>query len=158
MMKVSQFQPRFEPLTILLMSDTRYKFDTSFEREIKREVFKVVNRGQEFGTNGWYFRAVCYLLVFLYLKYLWAIGPTTSWLLAVAYGVSGALVGLNVQHDANHGACSKRHPWINELLGFSVDAVGCNKWLWQQQHWTVRSIIVCLCGCVSSSTRDDIHN
>lgn len=40
--------------------------------------------------------------------------------LAIAFGVSQAFIGLNVQHDANHGAASKR-PWVNDLLGFGTD-------------------------------------
>jgi fatty acid desaturase (delta-4 desaturase) len=49
-----------------------------------------------------------------------------------------ALIGMNVQHDANHGACSGKHPWINDLFGLGADLIGGNKWLWQEQHWTVR--------------------
>ena len=39
---------------------SEYKFDTPFEREIKKEVFKIVRRGREFGTWGWHIRAVFY--------------------------------------------------------------------------------------------------
>ena len=84
----------------------RYKFDTPFERELKKEVFKVVNRGKEFGTFGWFFRAFFYVSAFAYLQYLW-ITQGTSWQLSIVYGVSQALIGMNVQHDANHGALSK---------------------------------------------------
>ena len=51
------------------------------------------------------------------------------------YGLSKALIGLNVQHDANHGAVSK-HAWINEMLGLGADFIGGSKWLWFEQHWT----------------------
>lgn len=56
--------------------------------------------------------------------------------LAILYGISKALIGLNVQHDANHGALSKKRPWINHLLGLGCDFMGGDKWLWLQQHWT----------------------
>lgn len=46
-----------------------------------------------------------------------------------------ALIGLNVQHDANHGAASRR-VWINDLFGFGADAIGGSKWLWIIKHWT----------------------
>jgi fatty acid desaturase (delta-4 desaturase) len=111
-----------------------YKFDTEFEREIKREVFKIVRRGKDFGTLGWFFRAFCYIAIFFYLQYHW-VTTGTSWLLAVAYGVSQAMIGMNVQHDANHGATSKR-PWVNDMLGLGADFIGGSKWLWQEQHWT----------------------
>ena len=116
----------------------RYKFDTEFEREIKREVFKIVRRGREFGTFGWHFRCAFYVSFFFFLQYLWVTsGPT--WTLAIIYGVSQALIGLNVQHDANHGAASRNH-YINDILGLGADFIGGSKWLWMEQHWTVRRL------------------
>jgi acyl-lipid (7-3)-desaturase (Delta-4 desaturase) len=111
----------------------RYKFDTEFEREIKREVFAIVRRGKEFGTPGYFFRAVCYIALFFYLQYRWM--QQTSFALAIIYGVSMALIGLNVQHDANHGAASRK-VWINNLLGLGADFIGGSKWLWMEKHWT----------------------
>ncbi len=55
--------------------------------------------------------------------------------MAIAFGVSQALIGLNVQHDANHGAMSKKS-WVNDLFGFGADAIGGCKWNWMSQHWT----------------------
>jgi len=105
--------------------------------EIKKEVFKIVPRGGEFGTLGWHFRAYCYIAFFFYLQYLWMTsGP--NWKLAILYGFSQSLIGLNVQHDANHGAASKKC-WINDLLGLGADFIGGSKWLWIEQHWTHHS-------------------
>ena len=112
----------------------RYTFGSEFERELKREVFKIVPRGREFGTFGWYFRACVYITLYFYLQYLW-VTKGASWQLALAYGFVKASMGLNVQHDANHGAASKT-PWINHLLGLGADLIGGSKWLWMQQHWT----------------------
>jgi fatty acid desaturase (delta-4 desaturase) len=116
------------------LSFYRYKFDTEFEQEIKREVFKIVRRGREFGTVGWFFRAACYCSLFVYLQYLFAF-KGVSVPLALVFGVSQALIGMNVQHDANHGACSKR-PWVNDFFGIFADLIGGSKWLWMEQHWT----------------------
>lgn len=111
-----------------------YVFDTPFEREIKREVFKIVRRGREFGTWGYFARAFTYIGIMATLQYLWVtVGP--SWTLAIFLGMSQASIGLNVQHDANHGAASKK-PWVNDLLGFGADFIGGCKWLWMEQHWT----------------------
>jgi fatty acid desaturase (delta-4 desaturase) len=116
-----------------------YKFDTPFEREIKAEVFKIVRRGREFGTPGYFFRAFCYIALFFTLQYHFAtMTPelgSLRWALAIAFGISEAFIGLNVQHDANHGAASKR-PWVNDLLGFGADLIGGCKWSWLAQHWT----------------------
>ena len=116
------------------MKNHSYLWDTEFEREIKREVYKIVKRGKEYGTNGYFARAVFYIGLMAFLGYKWST-EGSSWGLAVWYGISAALIGLNVQHDANHGAASKK-AWVNDLLGFGADAIGGCKWLWQQQHWT----------------------
>jgi acyl-lipid (7-3)-desaturase (Delta-4 desaturase) len=120
-------------LTLSLLLHHRYKFDTEFEREIKKEVFAIVRRGKEFGTPGYFFRASCYIALFFYLQYRWM--QQTSYALAILYGVSMALIGLNVQHDANHGAASRK-VWINNLLGLGADFIGGSKWLWMEKHWT----------------------
>ena len=119
-----------------------YKWDTPFEREIKREVFKIVRRGKEFGTYGYFFRAFFYMAVFSYLQYLWM--QESSYTLAIIYGISMGLIGLNVQHDANHGAASKK-VWVNDLLGLGADLIGGSKWLWMEKHWTVSSAYMIYC-------------
>jgi fatty acid desaturase (delta-4 desaturase) len=93
-----------------------------------------VRRGREFGTPGYFFRAFCFIGLFFALQYLWVMNGPTFWL-AVIYGISQAFIGLNVQHDANHGAASKK-PWVNDFLGLGADFIGGSKWLWQEQHWT----------------------
>jgi len=121
-----------------------YKFDTPFEREVKAEVFKIVRRGKEFGTTGYFFRAFCYIAFFFYMQYRFATSKSffdyATWYqsgiaIAVAFGVAQAFIGLNVQHDANHGAASRK-PWVNDLLGFGTDLIGSCKWNWMAQHWT----------------------
>jgi len=111
-----------------------YAFDTPFEREIKKEVFKIVRRGREFGTTGYLARAIFYCVLLAVLQGIWVkFGSTIG--LAIALGISQASIGLNVQHDANHGAASKK-VWVNDLLGFGADFIGGSKWLWMSQHWT----------------------
>lgn len=114
-----------------------YVWDTEFEREIKREVFKIVRRGREFGTWGYFARAFFYIGLFFTLQYYWVTSVTT-YSLAIIYGVSQAFIGLNVQHDANHGAASKK-AWVNDVLGLGADFIGGSKWLWMEQHWTHHS-------------------
>jgi len=111
-----------------------YLMDTEFAREIKREVYKIVPHGKDFGTNGYFARAAFYLCLYFYLVSK-IVTAGYTWPIAIAYGVSQALIGLNVQHDANHGAASKKS-WVNDLLGFGADMIGGCKWLWMTQHWT----------------------
>jgi len=114
-----------------------YSFDTPFAREMKEEVYKIVSRKNEFGTPGYLTRAAFYTGLMFYLTYRWVVDGS-SFKLAVALGVSQALIGLNVQHDANHGAASRK-VWVNDLLGFGANLIGGDKWNWMQQHWTHHS-------------------
>eukprot|EP00980_Cylindrotheca_fusiformis_P030355 scaffold24689_cov162-Cylindrotheca_fusiformis.AAC.1 len=111
-----------------------YRFDSDFGKEIKKEVFRIVHRGREFGTPGFLARAAVYLTFFFAMQALWVFSGT-SYSLAIAYGVAHALIGLNVQHDANHGAVSKM-TWVNDLLGWGADFIGGCKYLWMEKHWT----------------------
>ena len=131
-----------------LLLYTRYTFDTPFQREIKSEVFKIVRRGREFGTPGYFLRAFMYIAFFFYLQYQWV--QQTSYTLALIYGVSKALIGLNVQHDANHGAASRK-VWVNDILGLGADFIGGSKWLWMEKHWTVGEILEIPCILIRSA-------
>jgi len=113
---------------------TEYVYDTPFEREIKREVFKIVRRGREFGTYGYFARAIFYISFMAYTQYKWVQeGSSIKW--ALLLGLAQAWIGLNVQHDGNHGAASK-NPLINDFLGFGASFIGGDKWLWTEQHTT----------------------
>ena len=114
-----------------------YKFGTDFELDMKRAVFQTVPPGQEFATPGFWFRLAVYYAAFVYLQLRW-IFDEPSRQLAVTMGVFTAFVGLNVFHDANHGAISKRRPWVNGLWGvLSSDLIGRSRWIWMSQHWCV---------------------
>lgn len=113
---------------------SEYVFDTEFEREVKREVFKIVRRGREFGTTGFYFRAFFYIFFLAAMQFLW-VKHGSSIPLCFALGLAQAFIGLNVQHDANHGAVSRKW-WVNDILGFGADFIGGSKWTWLEQHTT----------------------
>lgn len=48
-------------------------------------------------------------------------------------GTGMAGIGLAVMHDANHGAYS-RIPWVNTILGYTVNVLGGNAKNWKLQH------------------------
>lgn len=54
-------------------------------------------------------------------------------LLTIVMGVGMAGVGMNVMHDANHGAYSSKK-WINKLMGSSMYILAGNVYNWQVQH------------------------
>ena len=75
---------------------------------MKKEVFKIVCRGREFGTNGYFLRALYYIGLYAVRDYFWTTKVDTL-KLAIAFGISKAFIGFNVQLDANHRAASKSH-------------------------------------------------
>ncbi len=50
---------------------------------------------------------------------------------ALALGMAG--IGFSVQHDANHGGYS-RNPWINHVMGISLDMIGGSSFVWYWKH------------------------
>ncbi|CAD7699395.1 unnamed protein product [Ostreobium quekettii] len=57
----------------------------------------------------------------------------SSFICAVGLGFFSAEVGLSIQHDANHAAFSTI-PFVNKVVGFTLDAVGASSFMWKQQH------------------------
>ena len=54
-------------------------------------------------------------------------------LLTIIAGIGMAGVGMNVMHDANHGAYSSKN-WINKVMGSSMYILAGNVYNWQVQH------------------------
>lgn len=54
-------------------------------------------------------------------------------LLCVLMGLGTAGIGLSIMHDANHGAYSPK-PWINNIMGYTLNLVGANAFNWKIQH------------------------
>lgn len=55
------------------------------------------------------------------------------WYLTGPLGFLFALIGLNIQHDANHGAISP-NPAINRALGITQNWIGGSALDWIHQH------------------------
>jgi linoleoyl-CoA desaturase len=52
---------------------------------------------------------------------------------AFALGLGLASLGMNVGHDALHGALSRR-PWLNALAGLAFDVMGASSYVWRRSH------------------------
>jgi linoleoyl-CoA desaturase len=48
-------------------------------------------------------------------------------------GYTFACIGFSIMHDANHGSYSTK-PWVNDLLGLSLNALGASSFFWKQKH------------------------
>lgn len=60
---------------------------------------------------------------------------STFWTMAayMVMGIGMAGIGFNIMHDANHGSYSQR-PWVNRIMGYTLQMVGGNAALWKIQH------------------------
>lgn len=67
-------------------------------------------------------------------------------LLAVSLGLAIGGIGMSVMHDANHGAYSRK-PWVNKLVGWSLDALGCSSFIWRTKHNAVHHTWTNVEGC-----------
>ena len=54
-------------------------------------------------------------------------------LLSGLLGFIMASIGFNMMHDACHGSYSSKK-WVNELVGYSLNALGGNSFIWKFKH------------------------
>jgi linoleoyl-CoA desaturase len=92
---------------------------------------------KETGNYKLYSKTVI-LAVALVVSYLWMVFFTPeSNLLSIAVciimGVNVAAIGFNVMHDGAHGSYSSKQ-WVNKFMGFSLNVLGGNVYLWSQKH------------------------
>jgi linoleoyl-CoA desaturase len=67
------------------------------------------------------------MLVFV-VEAWWLAMPLAIWL-----GLSMAVMGFNIQHDAGHQAYSERR-WINKLMAMTLDLLGGSSYVWAKKH------------------------
>lgn len=95
------------------------------------------NNIQRTANTEMVFKTVFMLSLYL-IPYAFLIsGVSTSlWVFYGLYAIMGlgkAGIGLSIMHDANHGAYSVK-PWINNLLGATLNLVGGHAFNWKVQH------------------------
>jgi len=78
---------------------------------------------------GWW--AVSYGLMLYSGLAGWSFAVTI--IMAISFGLATGSIGFNIMHDANHNGYSDR-PWVNRLLGLTVELVGLSNFIWRQQH------------------------
>eukprot|EP01099_Mayorella_cantabrigiensis_P008938 TRINITY_DN917_c0_g1_i1.p1 TRINITY_DN917_c0_g1~~TRINITY_DN917_c0_g1_i1.p1 ORF type:complete len:402 (-),score=68.86 TRINITY_DN917_c0_g1_i1:353-1558(-) len=112
--------------------DRTYRFRTKIDKEIRRRVGKELRELSPWANSLFWGKAIFLLLAMVSLEWSWIYtGPTV--VKAVILGLVYALIGLNIQHDANHGAISPNHK-VNRLMGYTQDLIGGSRMLWIQQH------------------------
>jgi linoleoyl-CoA desaturase len=81
-----------------------------------------------------------YVLLLFFANDLW-----TALVLAAGLGLTTALIGFNIQHDAGHRAYSD-HPWINKLMALTMDMIGGSSHVWHTKHGVVHHTYVNITG------------
>ena len=101
--------------------------------ELCKLVEKVLPRNKAFAPPTYYLKVLVLLGTAMYLEmYMHSTGHY-KWYITGFLGWLFALIGLNIQHDANHGAVS-RFPWVNRILGLSQNWIGGSAVDWIHQH------------------------
>lgn len=108
-----------------------------FYEEVKRDVAKYLKTSDSRGFATGVFFAKAGLLVFLYLL-LYAIllfaDQASIELIVMAFmGPIAIFIGINVAHDAAHGAISKKQ-WVNSSFLLLFDFLGANSYIWKKRH------------------------
>jgi len=101
--------------------------------ELCELVEKVLPRHKSFAPASYYVKISVLLAAAVGLELYMHTTATYTWPLSLALGLLMALIGLNIQHDANHGAVS-RSSWVNRLLGMTQNWIGGSAIDWIHQH------------------------
>ena len=89
-------------------------------------------------TGNWraYLKAaVCLSTAVILYVLLVVVQPSAAWslLICALLGFNLAVIGFNVMHDGAHGSFSSRK-WVNNLMGFSLNIMGGNAYIWKAKH------------------------
>ena len=112
------------------IKDNYYKLNTKIFQDLKKRVHKVVK--YPYATNEWYIKAITIMTFALFIEshnIIYGFTITKS----ACLGILMALIGLCIQHDANHGAVSKNGT-VNFLWGLTQDWIGGSSLLWKHHH------------------------
>ncbi|MGE0770842.1 MAG: fatty acid desaturase [Cyclobacteriaceae bacterium] len=120
--------------TIKFASNQNDFFSTLNQRV--NEYFKQTGKSKH--ANGEMVFKTVFMFLLYFVPYGFMITGSFSnvwiyFLLCLIMGLGVAGIGLSVMHDANHGAYSNK-PWINNLLGFSLNMIGGHAFNWRVQH------------------------
>lgn len=111
---------------------------SKFFRTLNKRVNDYFKEKKIARTGNWRLHIKTVVMFALYLgPYFLLLFLNTPWwlslILAIVMGVGMAGVGMNVMHDANHGAYSSKG-WVNKLMGSSMYLLAGNVYNWQVQH------------------------
>lgn len=101
--------------------------------ELCQIVEQILPRTKSFAPISYYLKLFVILGCAFGLEFYMHYTGTYVWYLSAVLGWFFALIGLNVQHDANHGAIS-RQSLVNRTLGYMQNWIGGSSIDWVHQH------------------------
>lgn len=119
----------------LTFARTRMDFSTTVQKRVN-DYFKKNNIKRQGNSEMVWKSVVMFTLYFGPYALILSGWITNPWLMLIPLFVMGiglAGIGLSVMHDANHGAYSDK-PWVNSLMGYSINLIGANAFAWKIQH------------------------
>eukprot|EP00667_Euglena_gracilis_P006177 EG_transcript_6226 len=111
--------------------DIVYTYDSPFAQDVKRTMREVMKGRNWYATPGFWLRTVGIIAVTAFCEWHWATTGMVLW--GLLTGFMHMQIGLSIQHDASHGAISKK-PWVNALFAYGIDVIGSSRWIWLQSH------------------------
>ncbi len=109
-----------------------------FFDELKKRVDAYFEKTGKSPWGNWkIYLKTAILLSVMFGTYIWLVfytpGILASLFLCTLMGITLAGVGFNVMHDSAHGSYSK-YPWLNNLMGYSLNLMGGDVHLWKAKH------------------------
>lgn len=94
---------------------------------------QILPRSKSFAPLSYYSKVLFLLSSSFAIEFYMHWTASYEWYTCALLGWLMALIGLNIQHDANHGAVS-RAPIVNRILGCSQNWIGGSAIRWIHQH------------------------
>jgi len=107
-----------------------YIINSDSYKKLKMNVNNIIK--YPYATTEWYIKAIFIMFSISYIEYC-NITYGFKIINSILLGFLMALVGLCIQHDANHGAVS-RNEKTNMLWGLTQDWIGGSSLLWKHHH------------------------
>jgi fatty acid desaturase (delta-4 desaturase) len=107
------------------------QYETEFSKELFTKVLEILPIHQWYAPRAFWLRTMVIIFLTLLMEFLFISYGRVEY--CVLVGILHSQIGLSIQHDASHGALSRK-AWVNDLFAYGADWIGNTRWLWFQQH------------------------
>lgn len=125
------------PEVIAGIKPNHQTFDNYFE--LVEKIKPIIAPTKGFAPPSYFVKVFAILSVVFFLDLIYPIFYRREWYLSALLGWVLGLIGLNIQHDANHGAVSA-NPLVNRVLGLGQDYLGGGSIAWMVNHNTIHHV------------------